>query len=576
LFLLTFKDEIQTKSLDVSMEEETIVKQLEHELSSTKEELQNTIEELETSNEEIMSMNEELQSSNEELETSKEEPQSLNEEFNTVNNELQDKVRSLEESNNDINNLVKSTNIVAIFLDTQFRIKFYTPASKQLFNMIPTDLDRSLRHIATKFKDENLMHDAQDVLDTLKISSVEIKNDDGQWFQRKIYPYRTQDSRIEGVVLTFENITALKESKDVLIEENRRYTDAQKLALFGNWEFDILGNRLFWSDEVYQIFNIGKAEFNGTYEAFLTFVHPKDRDEVDRIYNASIKAKTPYSTTHRIVTQNGQVRYLHQLGRHVYDQNGAAVRSIGTVQDITLQRELLQQIEESEIRYRELFMGIDNGVDDGHEFIFQDINPAGERIDHVTKEKLLGKPVTEIFPGIREFGLFNTFQNVWQTGKPQHHPVSFYNDGRISGWRENYVYKLPTGEIVVIYNDITQQKIAQENLLNLETEKTQILNMVPEAIVCLSPDKEIKWLNDAAVEIIGQKRPQIIGRKCRRIWCVDDQRCSGCPTTRALAGKQLEVGEIENGHGKKWTVRAKSIRNQTGEIIGMVEIRTPL
>jgi two-component system, chemotaxis family, CheB/CheR fusion protein len=593
LFLLTFKDEIQTKSqrveLDVSVEEETVVKQLEHELSSTKEELQNTIEELETSNEElkasneeIMSMNEELQSSNEELETSKEELQSLNEELNTVNNELQDKVRSLEESNNDINNLVKSTNIAAIFLDTQFRIKFYTPASKQLFNMIPTDLDRPLKHITTKFRDENLMHDAQNVLDTLKISSVEVKNDDDQWFQRKIYPYRTQDSRIEGVVLTFENITALKESQDELIEQNRRYADAQKLALFGNWELDIPNNRLFWSDAVYQIFNIDKAEFSGTYEAFLAFVHPEDRSEVDRIYNASIKAKTSYTITHRIVTQNGQVRYLHEIGRHEYDQNDAAVRSIGTVQDITRQRELIQQIEESEIRYHELFRGIGNGVavyktiDDGHDFIFQDINAAGERIDQVAKEKLIGKSVTEAFPGIREFGLFNTFQKVWQTGKPQHHPISFYNDGRISGWRENYVYKLPTGEIVAIYNDITPQKITEENLLNLESEKTQILNMVSEAIVCLSPNKEIKWFNDTAAEIIGQERQKIVGRKCRKIWCADSGLCEGCPTTRALTSKQMEFGEIEDGHGKKWSVQAKSLHNRTGEIIGVVEIRTPL
>jgi len=126
-----------------------------NELSSTKDELQNTIEELESSNEElkasneeIMSMNEELQSSNEELETSKEKLQSLNEELNTVNNELQDKIRILEATNNDITNLVSSTNIAAIFLDTQFFIKFYTPSAKKRFETI---LQKSEEKFSTIF-----------------------------------------------------------------------------------------------------------------------------------------------------------------------------------------------------------------------------------------------------------------------------------------------------------------------------------------------------------------------------------------------------------------------------------------
>ena len=138
-------------------ESDPIVVSLEQELVSTKEHLQTTIEELETSNEELkstneelQSVNEELQSTNEELETSKEELQSTNEELVTVNTELQNKVDELSEANNDINNLLASTDIGTIFLDTELNIKRYTPAMTKIFNLIPTDVGRSIGDITPK------------------------------------------------------------------------------------------------------------------------------------------------------------------------------------------------------------------------------------------------------------------------------------------------------------------------------------------------------------------------------------------------------------------------------------------
>ena len=191
-------------------------------------------------------MNEELQSSNEELETSKEELQSLNEELNTVNNELQDKVKSLEETSNDVTNLVNSTNIAAVFLDKNFSIKFYTPASKELFHLIPTDLHRPLKHITSRFDDPNLLKESKEVLDTLKTTTKEVQNEEVEWFFRKIFPYRTQDNRIEGIVITFDNITELVKNKENLALRNQRFQDAQAIAKFGNWEYDFRTGETFW------------------------------------------------------------------------------------------------------------------------------------------------------------------------------------------------------------------------------------------------------------------------------------------------------------------------------------------
>ena len=193
---------------------------LEEELQSTKEHLQTTIEELETSNEELkstneelQSVNEELQSTNEELETSKEELQSTNEELITVNTELQNKVDELSEANNDINNLLAATDIGTIFLDTQLCIKRYTPAMTKIFNLISTDVDRPISDITAKIDHSDLAKDAEQVLDTLAQKEAEIQTKDGAWYAMRIAPYRTMENVIDGVVITFVEISSLKESE---------------------------------------------------------------------------------------------------------------------------------------------------------------------------------------------------------------------------------------------------------------------------------------------------------------------------------------------------------------------------
>jgi two-component system CheB/CheR fusion protein len=226
LFLVAFSDLAAPSRMPAEAGEsivqshDALVRQLEEELRSTKEDLQNTIEEIETSNEElkasneeVMSVNEELQSANEELETSKEELQSLNEELTTLNHQLQDKVAELEQASNDIQNLLVSTHVATLFLDTEFRIKRYTPAITELFNLIPADVGRPLRDIHWNFTDTALLADAQQVLDTLSPLEKQVQDDASRWFIRRILPYRTSDHHINGVVVTLIDITSLRRTE---------------------------------------------------------------------------------------------------------------------------------------------------------------------------------------------------------------------------------------------------------------------------------------------------------------------------------------------------------------------------
>ena len=215
-----------TTDVSIDSEPHSRIQQLEQELRSTKEYLQTTIEELETANEELKSTNEELQSSNEELqstneelETSKEELQSINEELTTVNSELQQKIDQLSKTSSDLNNLLSSTQIGTIFLDMSLNIQRFTPTMSDIINLIPTDVGRPVSHIVTKMGYQGLVKDAKGVLKTLVPREMEIQTEDNRWFFMRILPYRTIENMIDGVVITFVDITEHREMQEKLQQE---------------------------------------------------------------------------------------------------------------------------------------------------------------------------------------------------------------------------------------------------------------------------------------------------------------------------------------------------------------------
>jgi PAS domain S-box-containing protein len=174
------------------------------------EETQTTVEELKSSNEELQSTNEELQSTNEELTTSKEELQSLNEELQTVNAELQSRVDDLTWVRNDMTNLLNSTEIATIFLDNEMKLRRFTTHATKLFKLIPGDVGRPLSHVVTDLDYPQLKDDAESVLRTLVFQEKQVTTHDGRWCRVRIMPYRTQDNVIDGVVITFIDITETK------------------------------------------------------------------------------------------------------------------------------------------------------------------------------------------------------------------------------------------------------------------------------------------------------------------------------------------------------------------------------
>jgi len=156
-----------------------------------------------------------------------------------------------------------------------------------------------------------------------------------------------------------------------------------------------------------------------------------------------------------------------------------------------------------------LFDNVSSGVaiyqarDDGKDFVFTDFNRAAEEIEQVKKEDLIGRSVLEVFPGVKDFGLFEVFQRVWRAGVPEHHPVSIYRDRRIAGWRENYVYKLPSGEVVAVYDDVTKSKRSELAQRMSEQCFRAIADFSYFWEVWVGPEGRPLWTNPAVHRVTG-------------------------------------------------------------------------
>ena len=263
---------------------EAVVRQLEDELQHTKDQLRASIEQYETSteelkasNEELQAMNEELRSATEEMETSKEELQSVNEELTTVNNELKERIEELSRANSDLQNLMASTEIGTLFLDRALLIRRYTPRMQELFNIIPTDVGRPLRHVTHKLDYAHLSEDAEEVLATLKKIEREVSTPDGQWFIARLLPYRTVEDKISGVVITFVDISERKRFEQSLRESEERLRLLVENALdYAIMILDSDGRYIIWNKGAERMFGYSESEALGQPAAII--FTPEDRE----------------------------------------------------------------------------------------------------------------------------------------------------------------------------------------------------------------------------------------------------------------------------------------------------------
>ncbi len=348
LALVTFLESGPAEEAEPKNEGGTAAGRLEDteaELATTRTRLQEMIEsserrqeELKASNEELQSINEEYKSTLEELETSKEELQSANEELKTVNDELKVRLEELGRTNDDLSNLMAATEIPTLFLDRQLRIQRFTPALRQLFNVLPVDQGRPLEHVTHRMQYPELRADCQRVLDSLQPLEREVGNGGGHAWLARLTPYRTSGDEIRGVVATFTDVTHLREAQRHVRESAERFRALIEATAEIVWTTAPDGSVVEDSPSWRAFTGQTLEEWLGC--GWLAAVHPDDRAETEAAWRHAVETATPMDHEFRLrKAATGEWRFMVVRAVPVLAPDGSVREWVGMDSDITQRKE---------------------------------------------------------------------------------------------------------------------------------------------------------------------------------------------------------------------------------------------
>ncbi len=281
----------------------------------------------------------------------------------------------------------------------------------------------------------------------------------------------------------------------------------------------------------------------------------------------------------RITTADGRYHLLR--GYPTFDGGGNVTGVIELGVDITDQVNLENALRNSEKRFREVFqhaasgMAIYSAVEDGSDFIFRDINPAGARIGGISRADHINRRITDLYPAVRELGFLEVLQRVWQTGKPRRYPLSRYEDGRIRIWLENYVFKLPSGELVAIFEDRTRQKVAEAELIRSEKKYRLLVENQTDLMVKVDVEGRFLFVSPSYCSLFGKTEKELLGQPFMPLVHKDDRaateralrKLTQPPYTCYVEQRAMTV------HGWRWLAWAdKAVLDDSGNVTAIVGV----
>ena len=327
--------------------------------------------------------------------------------------------------------------------------------------------------------------------------------------------YRDLDGEIVGVLAAARDITRLRKAEETMRQSEARLRQAQRLTHIGNWELDLVSGVLYWSDEIYHIFEIDKEKFEASYPAFLDLIHPDDRAAVDAAYTRSVATRTPYSIDHRLLFPDGRTKYVHEQSETFYDDAGRPLRSIGTVQDITERKLAEEALRKANAYNRRLIeASLDPLVTIGRDGAITDVNEATTKATGRSREQLIGTDFSDYFtdPEHARAG----YRQAFEQGEVRDYALEIrHADGHTIPVLYNAsVYRDEAGEVVGVFasaRDITELRSAARALRKANAYNRSLIEASLDPLVTIDRDGGITDVNKATEEVTGLRRDSLIG-----------------------------------------------------------------
>ena len=318
------------------------------------------------------------------------------------------------------------------------------------------------------------------------------------------------------------------------------------------------------------------------------------RTPFDFMTEAEVRRLTPVVTAHwtarrpfaGLENQNcrkdGGLVLLETSGVPVFDAAGVFRGYRGIDRDITERRRAEAALRVSDERFRQMFGHMSSGVaiytavDDGEDFVLQELNPAAERAIRRTRIEVAGRRVSEVFPDVKRFGLFEVLLRVWRTGTAETHPARFYRDARLEFWAENFVFRLPSGELVAIFDDITERVRADEQL----RYQSSLLDQIRDTVTATDLEGRITYVNEAQCRALNRTREELVGAPLE-VFGEDPARGATqreiVAATRATGHWRGEVvNRTRSGRQLLVEVRTAQIYDATGRPTGLCRVGTDI
>ncbi|MBW8683092.1 PAS domain S-box protein [Chitinophaga rhizophila] len=470
------------------LDEEIVV--LKAQLRAVNEKHELAIEELKSGNEELQAMYEELRAASDEMESGKEELQSINEELRAVNHELKIKVEESSMTSNNLRNIINSTDIGTIILDRNFQLVLFTPAAGNIFNLIPADLTRPLSDITSRLIKDNLVAIAEKVLLTLHSVEQEMETSDGGTFLTRITPYRTDQDRILGVVISFVDITASKKVERAL----RNAEEWRKLIIESAADYAILTldpDRKVnsWNSGAQNVFGYADEEMIGRSGDEL-FV-PEDRLKGDPEKEAALALTVGRAENERWHLRRDKSRFWGSGITHpLRDDNGNPVGFVKIMQDLTGRKHAEQALMQAHTHLSEILESIGDffyALD--KDYCFTYVNNKAEEAWGVQRSAILGKPFLAAFPQAANSESWRMQLQVMETRESVHYEVV---SPFLHRWISVGIFPSSSGGISVFFHDIEDRKRTEHALRASEARTRTLADTIPH----------ILWANDVAGQAI--------------------------------------------------------------------------